>query len=107
MILFPNAKLNIGLYVTERRADSFHNLESVCYPVQWCDALEIVPSEETVFTSSGIEIPGKQESNLCLKAYEMLKADFAIPPVKMHLHKNIPIGAGLGDDSSDAAFALK
>src|SRR5688572_16999400 len=107
MILFPNAKLNIGLYVTERRPDGFHNLESVFYPVQWCDALEILPAEETVFTSSGIEIPGNPESNLCLKAYELVKADFAIPPVKMHLHKNIPIGAGLGGGSSDAAFALK
>ncbi|MFC5271469.1 4-(cytidine 5'-diphospho)-2-C-methyl-D-erythritol kinase [Adhaeribacter terreus] len=107
MILFPNAKINIGLNVTERRADGFHNLESVFYPVNWCDALEILPSEETEFTSSGIEIPGNPESNLCLKAYELLKIDFEIPPVKMHLHKNIPIGAGLGGGSADAAFALK
>src|SRR5688572_32972117 len=107
MILFPNAKINIGLNVTERRADGFHNLESVFYPVNWCDALEILSAEKTEFTSSGIEIPGNQESNLCLKAYQLLKADFDIAPVKMHLHKNIPIGAGLGGGSADAAFALK
>src|SRR5688572_14534594 len=107
MIAFPNAKLNIGLNVTERRPDSFHNLESVFYPVQWCDALEILPAKETKFTSSGIEIPGTIESNLCLKAYQLLKTDFELPPVKIHLHKNIPIGAGLGGGSSDAAFTLK
>jgi 4-diphosphocytidyl-2-C-methyl-D-erythritol kinase len=107
MIAFPNAKLNIGLNITERRPDGFHNLESVFYPVQWCDALEILPSEETAFSSSGIPIPGSAESNLCLKAYHLLKADFELPPVKLHLHKNIPIGAGLGGGSSDAAFALK
>jgi 4-diphosphocytidyl-2-C-methyl-D-erythritol kinase len=107
MILFPNAKINIGLNVTQRRPDGFHNLESVFYPVRWNDALEILPSEKTEFTSSGIEIPGNPESNLCLKAYGLLKADFDIAPVKMHLHKNIPIGAGLGGGSSDAAFALK
>ncbi|MBK0404916.1 4-(cytidine 5'-diphospho)-2-C-methyl-D-erythritol kinase [Adhaeribacter sp. BT258] len=107
MILFPNAKINIGLNVTERRPDGFHNLESVFYPVNWCDALEILPAEAIEFTSSGIQIPGNPESNLCLKAYQLLKADFEIPPVKMHLHKNIPIGAGLGGGSADAAFALK
>ncbi len=107
MILFPNAKLNIGLNVTERRPDGFHNLESVFYPVNWCDALEILSAEETAFTSSGIAIPGNPETNLCLKAYELLKADFRLQPVKIHLHKNIPIGAGLGGGSSDAAFTLK
>src|SRR5690349_7032173 len=103
MILFPNAKLNIGLNVTERRPDGFHNLESVFYPVNWCDALEILPAVETIFTSSGISIPGNPDSNLCLKAYELLRADFKVAPVKMHLHKNIPIGAGLGGGSADAA----
>src|SRR6478735_2574455 len=107
MILFPNAKINLGLNITERRPDGYHNLESVFYPVNWCDALEILPAPETVFSSSGIEIPGNPESNLCLKAYELLKADFKIGPVKMHLHKNIPIGAGLGGGSADSAFALK
>jgi 4-diphosphocytidyl-2-C-methyl-D-erythritol kinase len=107
MLAFPNAKLNIGLNITERRPDGFHNLESVFYPLPWTDALEILPAAETVFTSSGIPIPGTPESNLCLKAYELLRKDFGLPPVKMHLHKNIPIGAGLGGGSADAAFALK
>lgn len=107
MILFPNAKINLGLNVTEKRPDGFHNLESVFYPVNWCDALELLPAETTEFTSSGIEIPGNPASNLCLKAYALLKADFDIPAVKMHLHKHIPIGAGLGGGSADAAFTLK
>ena len=107
MILFPNAKLNIGLNIVSRRSDGFRNLLSCFYPVQWCDALEILPTEEARFTLSGISVPGNTDTNLCLKAYELLKADFSLPPVFMHLHKNIPIGAGLGGGSADAAFALK
>jgi 4-diphosphocytidyl-2-C-methyl-D-erythritol kinase len=107
MILFPNAKLNIGLNVVSRRPDGFRNLESCFYPVQWCDALEILPAEEPRFTLSGIPVPGNTDTNLCGKAYELLKADYDLPPVFMHLHKNIPIGAGLGGGSADAAFALR
>ena len=107
MILFPNAKLNIGLNVVSRRPDGFRNLESCFYPVQWCDALEILPAEENQFTLSGIPVPGNTDTNLCLKAYGLLQKDFNLPPVFMHLLKNIPIGAGLGGGSADAAFALK
>jgi 4-diphosphocytidyl-2-C-methyl-D-erythritol kinase len=107
MVAFPNAKINLGLSITEKRPDGFHTLESCFYPVQWCDVLEVVPSETTVFTSSGIEIPGEPESNLCLKVYEALKKDFDIPPVHIHLLKNIPIGAGMGGGSADAAFTIK
>ncbi len=107
MIAFPNAKINIGLQVVSRRPDGFRNLESGFYPVNWCDALEIIPANETRFTSSGLAIPGEASSNLCLKAYELLRLDFALRPVHIHLHKNIPIGAGLGGGSADAAFTLK
>ncbi|QMU27177.1 4-(cytidine 5'-diphospho)-2-C-methyl-D-erythritol kinase [Adhaeribacter radiodurans] len=107
MIVFPNAKINIGLHVVSRRPDGFRNLESCFYPVNWCDALEIVPADETRFTSSGLSIPGEANKNLCLKAYELLRQDFTLPSVHIHLHKNIPIGAGMGGGSADAAFTLK
>ncbi len=107
MVSFPNAKINLGLDIIEKRPDGFHNIESCFYPVQWCDALEIIPSEKLTFNSSGIEIPGNLESNLCLKAYNVLKKDFDLPPVNIHLLKNIPIGAGMGGGSSDAAFTIK
>ncbi|GAB2685421.1 4-(cytidine 5'-diphospho)-2-C-methyl-D-erythritol kinase [Mucilaginibacter koreensis] len=107
MLAFPNAKINIGLNITERRPDGYHNLETVFYPVQIKDALEVIEHSELLFTSSGIPIPGDANQNLCLKAYHALRADFDLPPVHIHLHKNIPIGAGLGGGSSDAAFFIK
>ncbi|SDM78930.1 4-(cytidine 5'-diphospho)-2-C-methyl-D-erythritol kinase [Siphonobacter aquaeclarae] len=107
MIAFPNAKINLGLFITEKRPDGFHNLESVFVPVGWTDVLEILPAAETRFESSGIPIPGDPSTNLCLRAYGLLAADFDLPPVYMHLHKVVPIGAGLGGGSSDAAFVLK
>lgn len=107
MIAFPNAKINLGLFITEKRPDGFHNLESVFVPVGWSDVLEILPSAETRFVSSGIPIPGDASTNLCLRAYETLSRDFDLPPVYMHLHKVVPIGAGLGGGSADAAFTLK
>lgn len=108
MIVFPNAKINIGLNVVEKRRDGFHNIESVFYPVfDVFDVLEIIEAKELTFSSSGIAIPGSVDANLCLKAYGLLKKDFNIPFVKIHLHKVIPIGAGLGGGSSDAAFTLK
>lgn len=107
MICFPNAKINIGLNVTERRADGYHNLESIFYPVNIQDALEVIESPELGFSYSGIDIPGQTEDNLCVKAYHMLKQDVELPPVHIHLHKHIPIGAGLGGGSSDAAFFIK
>ena len=106
MIVYPNAKINIGLNVLEKRADGYHELASVFYPVKdLCDILEILPSTEFSFSSSGIKIPG--EGNICAKAFEMLKQDFEIDNVKIHLHKQIPIGAGLGGGSADGAFILK
>ena len=107
MILFPNAKINIGLNITERRPDGYHNLETIFYPVNLKDALEVVAGDKLSFTSSGLDIPGRVEDNLCVKGYHMLKKDFDLPPVNIHLHKNIPIGAGLGGGSADAAFFIR
>ena len=107
MLVFPNAKINLGLQITERRADGYHNLLSCFVPIGWADALEVIPAERFSFTSSGLPIPGDPANNLCIRTYDALKADFGLPPVQMHLHKIVPIGAGLGGGSSDAAFALK
>ena len=106
MIVYPNAKINIGLNVLEERADGYHEISSVFYPVkELVDILEIIPGEDFSFSSSGIAIPGN--SNICTKAYDLLKADFDIENVQIHLHKQIPIGAGLGGGSADGAFTLK
>jgi 4-diphosphocytidyl-2-C-methyl-D-erythritol kinase len=107
MINFPNAKINIGLNITERRPDGYHNLETVFYPVKINDVLEVIEAPKLSFESSGLDIPGRLEDNLCIKGYHLLKKDFDLPPVKIHLHKNIPIGAGLGGGSADAAFFIK
>jgi len=107
MISFPNAKINIGLQITEKRPDGFHNLETVFLPVGWTDALEIAESDELRFTTSGINISGSPESNLVMKAYSLLRKDFNLPALKIHLHKQIPFGAGLGGGSADSAFMLR
>jgi 4-diphosphocytidyl-2-C-methyl-D-erythritol kinase len=108
MILFPNAKINIGLHVISKRPDYYHNLETLMHPIGLCDMLEILPSPETetVFKISGIQVPGKIEDNLVYKAYLLLKNKYNLPHLKIHLHKLIPLGAGLGGGSSDAAFML-
>ena len=111
MVSFPNAKINIGLNVVEKRTDGFHNIETVFLPVSFKDVLEIIVSDNKTdvieFTSSGIEIDGGITNNLCVKAYHLLKKEFDLPNIKMHLHKTIPIGAGLGGGSADAAFTLQ
>jgi 4-diphosphocytidyl-2-C-methyl-D-erythritol kinase len=107
MISFPNAKINLGLNITEKRADGFHDLETVFFPVGWSDVLEFVVADELQFTTTGISIPGNQESNLVMKAYRLLQNDFELPALKIHLHKQIPFGAGLGGGSSDGAFMLR
>lgn len=111
MVVFPNAKINIGLYVTEKRRDGFHNLETVFYPIDLFDILEIIEKEgkkgECVCKTTGIDIKCDTEANLIVKAYRMLDADFHLPAVEVHLHKLIPFGAGLGGGSADAAFMLK
>ena len=93
--------------MVSKRKDGYHNLETIFYPVKLADALELVHAEKVGLTASGIEIDAKPENNLVFKAYQLLCKDFDLPPVKLHLHKAIPFGAGLGGGSSDAAFALK
>jgi 4-diphosphocytidyl-2-C-methyl-D-erythritol kinase len=109
MIQFPNCKINLGLNIISRRPDGFHNLETVFYPVSLHEAFEIMPAPDHVFDfqSSGLDIPGDPGQNLCVRAYRLLKADFGLPEVKMHLHKVIPMGSGLGGGSSDGACTLK
>ena len=107
MITFANAKINIGLQVLDRRPDGYHNLETVFYPVKLFDILEIVPSSSLKLEVSGIGIPNNDEDNLCIRAYRALAVDFDLEPVCIYLHKQIPIGAGLGGGSADAAFLIK
>ena len=107
MLVFPNAKINLGLNIVAKRADGYHDIESCLYPIPWYDALEVIPSDKTNFTQTGLTIDGKSEDNLCLKAYRLLKEDLKIPSVDIHLHKVIPMGAGLGGGSADGAFMLK
>lgn len=108
MVVFPNCKINLGLHITGKRPDGFHSLETVFYPVALTDMLEIISADAVSFQSTGLSIPGTTEGNLCLKAYHLLKTDFPdLPPIKMHLHKTIPMGAGLGGGSADGAFALQ
>jgi 4-diphosphocytidyl-2-C-methyl-D-erythritol kinase len=108
MVVFPNAKINLGLNVVAKRPDQFHDIVTCFYPLQLYDVLEVIEStgRKSSFRASGIEISGKPEENLCMKAYEMLRKDYQLPHVDIHLHKIIPIGAGLGGGSSDAAFTL-
>jgi len=108
MVFFPNCKINLGLRILRRREDGYHDLETVFYPLPLKDALEITRSDELLFTASGIPIPGEPAGNLCLKAWHLLKKDFPdLPPVHIHLLKQIPIGAGLGGGSADGAEMLR
>ncbi len=111
MIVFPNCKINIGLNVLNKRADGYHNLETVFYPLPFYDVLEVIQSTNKLKTYelliSGTTIQGNDEDNLCIKAYLLLKKDFPqLPAVKICLHKVIPAGAGLGGGSSNGAFML-
>lgn len=111
MLVFPKAKINLGLRITGRRPDGYHDIETLFYPVNLCDALELVtgqgePGKDSL-SVSGLEIPGTAEDNIVLRAVRTLREDFPLPYLRIHLHKNIPTGAGLGGGSSDAAFMLK
>lgn len=114
MIVFPNCKINLGLSVIEKRTDGYHEIETVFYPVPLKDALEIIVDTNDTgghpvqLSSSGIPVEVQPHENICVKAYNLLKKDFPqLPSIKMHLHKLIPSGAGLGGGSSDGAFTLK
>ena len=108
MIFYPNAKINIGLNIISKRIDGYHNLNSVFYPIfDVYDILEVVESKKFEFTTSGIAIDCMPEKNLCYKVYTYFKEKYDIPNIKIHLHKKIPIGSGLGGGSSDATFTIK
>ncbi len=107
MISFPPCKINLGLNVIEKRSDGYHNLDTVFYPIPLTDVLEVLPATTTQFFPSGTLIPGDAKDNLCLRAYELLKKDFDLDLVAIHLHKVIPTGAGLGGGSADAAHTLR
>lgn len=109
MLVFPPIKINLGLNITEKRKDGYHSIESVFFPVPWTDVLEAVITENHVvtFNSSGLNIPGNPSNNLVIKAYELLSAKYDLPGMDFHLHKILPMGAGLGGGSSDGAYALK
>ena len=119
MVVFPNCKINLGLNITGKRQDGYHNLETVFFPLHLADILEIIHTENTdaetgtsstlPFSTSGTPVTTHPNDNLCLKAYQVLKDDFPdkISSGSVHLHKAIPTGAGLGGGSSDGAFTLK
>lgn len=109
MILFPNAKINLGLDIVGKRPDGYHNIETVMIPVPWTDVLEIVPAEgkESTLTVSGRKVDCPTEKNLVMRAFRALESEFGLPPVDIYLRKIIPDGAGLGGGSADAAFTLK
>lgn len=112
MIVFPNCKINLGLQILNKREDGYHNLATVFHPVAWHDMLEVVRKEndqpsDIEFSATGLPVSGDPATNLCVKAYRLLKKEFpTLPPVQLHLHKIIPMGAGLGGGSSDGAFTL-
>ena len=115
MVLFPNCKINLGLNIVGKRIDGYHDLETIFYPIQIKDAVELIEENNTEHSTllvqcsvSGLKINGDIENNLCIKAYQLLKKDFPkLPLVSIHLHKAIPIGAGLGGGSADGAFIVK
>ena len=111
MITYPNAKINLGLNIVEKRPDGYHNLETVFYPINLQDALEVTTlkdKDDYALTVSGTPIEGDAENNLVVKAYKLLKKDFPeIPGIDIHMYKHIPTGAGLGGGSADAAFMIK
>ncbi|HMK18473.1 MAG TPA: 4-(cytidine 5'-diphospho)-2-C-methyl-D-erythritol kinase [Chitinophagaceae bacterium] len=108
MVSFPNCKINLGLNIVNKRNDGYHDIETVFFPIHLRDSLEVIEKEKFEFSTSGFSIEGESEKNLCIKAYNLLKVDLPhLQMVQMHLHKAIPMGAGLGGGSADGAFTLK
>ncbi len=109
MITFPNAKINLGLNVVKKRADGFHDIETIFFPVYWNDMLEIIPrgDKEIHFSFSGLAVDCPPEKNLVVKAYDLMKKQYGLPGADIHLHKKIPFGGGLGGGSSDAASTIR
>lgn len=109
MVVFPHAKINLGLNVLRKRPDGYHDIESVMVPIPLCDVLEAVvdpDQSQVIYTRSGLAIPGDLRNDLCLRAVERIRTVRELPGLRLHLHKVIPMGAGLGGGSSDGAFTL-
>jgi 4-diphosphocytidyl-2-C-methyl-D-erythritol kinase len=106
MVVFPPCKINLGLHIIRKRPDGYHDIETCFYPLPWTDILEAIPSSAFQFTQTGLPIDSAPELNLCVRAYHALKADHEFTPPHIHLHKIVPMGAGLGGGSADAAFTL-
>lgn len=123
MLVFPNVKINIGLFVTGKRPDGYHNIESVFYPLPWTESLEVITDTGKTADEYGAlafaevgkvrffgyqnPIPGNADSNLCIKVFQLLEEWFNLPKTEIHLQKSLPIGAGMGGGSADAAFTLR
>lgn len=111
MLLFPHAKINLGLQVLGKRPDGYHDIRSVLFPIPLHDALEAVidpalPDGKVKFTRTGLPVPGKPEEDLCMKAVDGIRQAHKLPGLQLHLHKAIPMGAGLGGGSSDGTHTL-
>ncbi len=107
MLAFANAKINLGLNVIEKRSDGYHDIETVFYPVKLYDVVELTDASKTSCLVKGIDVPGDANDNLCIKAFKSIQKDFDLPEQQITLLKNIPVGAGLGGGSSDAARLVK
>lgn len=112
MVYFPPAKLNLGLHILGKRPDGYHDLESVFLPLRWTDMLEVtlndaVPAGEARFEWSGLDIPGNASDNLVTRAHRLLADKHDLPGLSIHLHKILPMGAGLGGGSADGTYALR
>ena len=107
MVSFPHCKINLGLHVVAKRSDGYHNIETCFYPVPRTEILEVIKSDKFDFTTSGLTVAGAVNDNLCVKAYHLMANNFKLSSVKIHLHKILPMGAGVGGGSADAAFMLR
>jgi 4-diphosphocytidyl-2-C-methyl-D-erythritol kinase len=107
MISFPPCKINLGLNVLRKRQDGYHDIDTCFFPIPFTDILEVIPSKAFSLSLSGITIPGSAEENICAKAYRLMQEKFSLSPVNIHLHKNVPTGAGLGGGSADGAYTLR
>lgn len=106
MILYPPAKINLGLHILAKRPDGYHEIETIMAAIPFCDILEITEAPKDTFIQSGIEVPSDGHPNLCQRAVTLLRQQQQFPNVRIHLRKQIPVGAGLGGGSADASYTL-
>lgn len=107
MILFSACKLNLGLRIVAKRADSYHNIQSIFYPFPLFDILELHEADSFTYEQQGFTIEGRMEDNLCYKTWHYFSRFYGIPPLKIYHQKSVPIGAGLGGGSANVASLIK